>query len=95
MSKEELYKYRRQNHLCVNCGERADGNKSRCIRCAQIETVKAHIRREEKIKMYGDDYRRAKNEYMKKWKKKNPEKVAVYKSRKGEYNRNYKKGYCL
>lgn len=95
MTKEELYKYRRKNNLCVLCGERAEQGKSRCLGCAQVEAAKERIRREERIKMYGDDYRRAKNEYLKKWKEKNPEKVAVYKTRKHEYNKRYNRGYCL
>lgn len=95
MYKKELYQYRLKKHLCVNCGEKTDTGKTRCLRCAQIACAKERLRREEKIAKYGDDYRRAKNEYNRKWREENPDKVAVYKSRRSEYNRNYKKGFCL
>ena len=91
----ELYKYRKDNGLCWTCGEKAEPGKTRCLRCAQIATAKEKMRREEKIRMYGDDYRRAKREYQRKWQEKNPDKVAVYKSRKPEYNKRYKGGYSL
>ena len=95
MYKKDLYIYRINNHLCVNCGEKTDTGKTRCLRCAQIACAKERLRREEKIAMYGDDYRRAKNEYMKRWREENPDKVAVYKSRKQEYNKRYNRGYSL
>ena len=89
MNNRELYLYRKANGLCWGCGEIAEPGKTRCLRCAQIATAKEKMRREENIKLYGDDYRQAKREYQKSWAMKNPEKVAVYKDRKSEYNRKY------
>lgn len=82
------YQYCRENGLCYTCGERAEPGKSRCLRCLQIEAAKEKIRRDEK----GDDYRRARAEYIKNWQENNPDKMEVYKGRKSEYNRRYRNG---
>lgn len=93
----KLYKYRKENGLCVNCGDTAVPGKTRCIGCAQIERVKAKNRAETRIKDKRrlTAYRKQKNKYMKEWREKNPDKVAVYKSRRPEYNKRYKEGYSL
>lgn len=94
---KELYQYRKDNGLCVNCGDRAVMGKTRCISCAQIDAVKAKYREENRIKDKRrlTAYRKQKNKYLKEWREKNPDKVAVYKSRKSEYNKRYKEGYTL
>lgn len=92
---KRLYDYRRQNGLCVMCGEVSEKGKSRCLWCAQKEAGKSRMRYEENIKKYGDEYRQTKREYLEEWKKKNPEKMETYRKRKPEYNRRYKEGYCL
>lgn len=85
-----IYEYRKKQGLCVNCGEVAASGKTRCIRCAQIEAVKALDRYHHKV--HTDAYRDARSQYEKKWRESNPEKMAMYKSRKSEYNRRYNNG---
>ena len=77
-------KYRKDNGLCIGCGEVAAPGKSRCFRCLQIIAVKQKAR-------YHDDpeYRERKKEYQKKWVEKNPDRMAVYRGRKSMYNRKY------
>lgn len=93
----KLYQYRKENGLCVNCGDKAVPGKTRCVGCAQIDAVKAKDREERRTrnKHWVTAYRKRKNAYMREWKEKNPDKVEVYKSRKSEYNRRYKEGYSL
>lgn len=86
MNKRELYHYRRENGLCVNCGEPAVEGKTRCVSCAQFECAKAKSRYasltpQEKHMRYLREMR---------WRKRNPEKVAIYKSRQTQYNKRYK-----
>lgn len=90
MTNKKLYNYRKENGLCVNCGERRDGGTAtRCLRCAQIERVKAHDRYE---RLTPEE---KKHNYFvkKKWLQEHPEKVAEYAKRKSEYNRRYKEKY--
>lgn len=77
--------YRKKNGLCLNCGEKAVQGKTRCIGCLQYEAAREKMRREEG----GSDYQKAKREYLKKWQQKNPDKMAVYRGRKHDYNQRY------
>ena len=79
------YQYRKENGLCVSCGDRAVPGRTRCIGCLQVAAAKQKIRYQER----GEEYRKAKYEYVKKWQKNNPERMEVYKSRKSEYNKRY------
>lgn len=82
------YKYRKENGLCVSCGDRAVPGKTRCLGCLQIAAAKQRMRYQDG----GDAYRKAKYQYVKKWQKENPEKMEVYKSRRSEYNKRYNWG---
>lgn len=86
--KKKWYLYRKENHLCVNCGERTNGGNTRCERCRQILAVKE----KERYEKLSDDEKHEK--YLKNlaWRKKNPDKVAVYSKRKSDYNRKYNWG---
>ena len=79
---------RKAQGLCYNCGE-PTGGKTRCEWCLKKMALAQKERERKKLELLGDDYRQAKREYMKKWLAENPDKVAVYKSRKSEYNRRY------
>ena len=81
----KYYQYRKENGLCVSCGDRAVPGKTRCVGCLQIAAVK----QKQRYRDGGDAYREAKYRYVKKWQEEHPEKVAVYKSRRTEYNRRY------
>lgn len=83
-------KYRFENGLCLDCSERAVPGKTRCYRCLQIIAVKAKMRYQER--MNDPEYRNKQREYQKKWKEDHPENMAVYKSRRSEYNRRYRWG---
>ncbi len=86
MIKKELYQYRKDNHLCVDCGDRAQMGKTRCLGCSQIMNVKQRIRYAE----WSDEQKETKQAYRKGYLESHPEKVALYKSRKSEYNQRYK-----
>lgn len=83
----KYYQYRRSQGLCVDCGERAAEGKTRCYRCLQIIAVKQRERYQERAN--DKAYKEKRREYQKEWQDKNPEKMAVYKSRKPMYNRRY------
>lgn len=87
--------YRLENGLCVNCGEPADANKTRCWRCLQIECVKAKARYEN-LTPEEKQIRYAREQA---WRKMHPKNVAVYKNKQTEYNKRYnerrKKAYEL
>ena len=73
------YEYRKMNGLCVNCGDRAEPGKVKCIGCAQIEAVKRMQRMED------EEYRERYQKYQQEYRKKHP----VSKEKKSEYNRRY------
>lgn len=89
MTQRPLYQYRRENGLCVNCGERAVPGKSRCTSCAQVECIKARIRyaalspREKHMRYLRES----------EWRDRNPERVAAYKLRQPQYNKKYREAY--
>lgn len=88
--RRKLYMYRKNNHLCVNCGEKTDGGTvTRCIRCAQIERIKAN----ERYAKLSPEEKNKKYQQQQEWRRNNPQKVAKYAERKTEYNRRYKEKY--
>lgn len=87
MNKYQLY--RKANGLCISCGEIAVPGKTRCIGCLQVAAAKQRIKYQERIAADPESFRRERREYVKKWQERNPEKVALYKSRKSQYNRKY------
>lgn len=90
MTNKKLYNYRKENGLCVNCGEILDGGTAtRCLRCAQIERVKAH----ERYERLSPEEKAKKRQRECEWRKRNPEKVAIYKSRQVQYNKKYREGF--
>lgn len=89
MTRKEKYQYRKQNGLCVRCGSTAVDGKIRCDVCAKMESIKQRIKYAERT----PEQKAKKREYLKKWLADHPERVAVYNSRKSEYNRRYREGY--
>lgn len=92
MTNKERYHYRRANNLCVNCGDKSDGH-AYCEDCRQIIRIKYKDRwdkRSEEEKQAKREYHR---EYRKEYLRRKPEKAALYKSRRSEYNRRYRNGY--
>ena len=87
-NRRKMLDYRRANHLCIECGERAKDGSTRCIGCLQYQAAMAKLRRER----YTDEDKKAVYEYHKKWLADHPDRVEVYKSRKSEYNRRYTYG---
>lgn len=85
----KIYKYRKDNHLCVNCGDKAEDGSTRCIRCMQIERVKAH----ERYINLSPEEKHEKYLRQKRWRFNHPEKIEEYAKRKTEYNRRYKNKY--
>lgn len=86
--KKALRDYRRSNHLCIVCGDRAEEGHTRCTGCLQIEAVRAR----ERYAHMSAEQKRAKQEYRKKWLEKNPDKAKTYKARRHEYNMRYTYG---
>lgn len=80
----KYYAYRKDNGLCVNCGERAVPGKTRCISCLQIAAARQRMRYYDG----GDAYRKARRQYERKWAEKNREHVREYKRK--WYEENYK-----
>lgn len=86
MNKYQIAK--REKGICLTCDEPAVPGKTRCKRCLEITAVKQKMYYQNKIK--NDPlYLKKRREYIKQWEKKNPDKVAVYKERRTEYNRRY------
>lgn len=79
------YYERKKQGLCVRCGEQAIGGKTRCKLCSMIDAM----RMRSAYHNWPMEKRIAKQEYIKRWSADHPERVAVYKARKSEYNRRY------
>lgn len=89
--RKERYEKLKSQGLCVVCGDPAVTGKTRCEFCAGKDRYKSKIRRDQMT----PQEKERKKEYLKKWIERNPEKMAVYESRKSEYNRRYRNGYEL
>lgn len=81
-AQHKLYVYRRENGLCVYCGEYAEGGKSYCLKCRQIMSVKQKIAYHNS----SDEKKRANYERQQEWRKNHPKNVEAYKKKKREYN---------
>lgn len=77
MKASERYYYLKTNGLCVNCGEVAQKGKTRCIRCAQIDAAKQHIREQE----YSKERKAERRAYCRTWIKNHPDKNREYQRR--------------
>ena len=77
MTSSERYYYRKMNGICVSCGEVAQKGKTRCIRCAQIDAAKQHIREQ----AYSEDHKEALRIYRREYMRKHPEKNREYQRR--------------
>lgn len=84
-----LIAYRKEHGLCYECGEKAETGKTRCLWCLQRIAGRQRMYEERKRSENPESYYRKKREYQKKWQEKNPEKMAVYRARKRDYNRKY------
>ena len=89
MTAKERYEKCKLDRVCYYCGAPTDG-KTRCEWCRA--KMNSHQRERERRKMESSDYADAKRQYIKKWLNANPDRVAVYSSRKSEYNRRYRNG---
>lgn len=81
----KIYHDRREKGLCVRCGLPAADGRTRCGACAEAENRR--MRRH--YHSMSAEKRQERNAYIKAWLADHPENVAVYKSRKREYNRRY------
>jgi len=86
MNKYQIAK--REKGLCLTCDDPAVPGKSRCKKCLELAKVKQRMYYQNKVEN-DPEFLKKRNEYFKQWCKKNPDKVAVYKERKSEYNRRY------
>ena len=77
------YEYRKNNGLCVSCGDRAEPGKMKCIGCYQIDAIKRMHRMEDEE--YREKYQAYQHEYQKRYREKHP----ISKDKKSEYNRRY------
>ena len=79
---DKYQQYRKDNGLCIACGDPTNNGKTRCDMCLKI------IATRQKDRYHNDpEYRKRKLEYQRQWVEKNPEKMAVYRERKYTYNR--------
>ena len=85
---DKTYKYRKENGLCVCCGEIAQKGKTRCMRCLQIAAAKQKDYEARKM-AENPNYYAERYQYQKKWLKENPDKQKKYKERKHIYNAKY------
>lgn len=91
MTRQETYQKLKDLGLCVDCKERAEPGKTRCLRCLHIIAAKERFRREDET----PEHRKKRMEYHKNWQETHPENMKKYKSRKSEYNRRYRNGFTL
>ena len=84
MTGKEKYAYCKEHHICFNCGDPVTTGKSRCETCLKI----MYSYRKPKKKTKEEMERAA--EYLREWKKNNPDKPCMSKERKAEYNRRYR-----
>lgn len=80
MDEAEKYRYRRDHHLCVKCGEELPPEQTlkMCDVCRQFTRIRQNQRREEK----SEEWKAAKREYMRKWWAEHPERVKEYRERR-------------
>lgn len=80
MNEAEKYRYRRDHHLCVKCGEELPPEQTlkMCDVCRQFTRIRQNQRREEK----SEEWKAAKREYMRKWWAEHPERVKEYRERR-------------
>lgn len=80
MDDAEKYRYRRDHHLCVKCGEELpqDQKLKMCDVCRQFTRIRQNQRRAEK----SEEWKAAKREYMRKWWAEHPERVKIYRERR-------------
>ncbi len=84
MNASELYAYRKSHGLCVSCGdERAVMGKVRCVRCAQIHSVKQQMyhpteEQKERKRKYLRDYQHSHHEKYREYQRRYREKEAMY-----------------
>ena len=86
MNKYQIAK--KEKGICLTCDDPAVPGKTRCKRCLEVIAAKQRIYYQRKCSS-DPDYAKKQREYYKKWMERNPDKVAVYKSRRAEYNRRY------
>lgn len=79
MTAKERYYHRKENGLCVKCGEVAEPGKVRCRECAEFSNWKQRV-------LYKDRDNTAKKAYMKAYNKT----YKVSREKKAEYNRRYR-----
>lgn len=88
--RKKKYEKMKSQGLCVICGYTpAVPGKTRCEFCAKRNNYMCKIYRTK----WTQQQIEKRKEYMKEWRKNNPEKIKIYESRKSEYNRRYREGY--
>ena len=85
MNKYQIAK--KEKGICINCDSPAVPRRSRCQQCLDFVAAKQRIKYQ--TQKNDPEYVKRRREYMRIWREKNPEKVAVYKTRQTEYNKRY------
>lgn len=83
-----IIEYRKSNHLCLDCGNKAEVGKTRCSYCLQKIAGRQRLYEERKKQDNPEAYYQAKRQYQKKWSDKNREHVREY--HRKWYEENYK-----
>ena len=80
MNSTEKYRYRRDHHLCVKCGEELpEGHTLRmCDTCRKF----THLRQNARYAKRSDEWKAAKREYYRKWHAEHPDKAKEYRERR-------------
>ena len=88
MSANSLYYVRKEQGLCVTCGDPAQEGKTQCEMCAKLQRIKQKMYRD----ALPDEAKQRQYMRVREWLAAHPERVAEYKRRKTEYNRRYREG---
>ena len=86
MNKHDQYWYRKEHHLCVNCGRPNDNGKTRCEECNEFIKLKQN----ERYKNLPAEEKARRVQKHREYLEQNPEKVALYKSRQPIYGKRYR-----
>ena len=80
MDDAEKYRYRRDHHLCVKCGEELPPEQTlkMCETCRHF----TQIRHRQRYELKSDEWKANHKAYMKRWWKEHPERVKEYRERR-------------
>ena len=86
-----LMQYRRENKLCIECGDHVKEGRTRCAGCLQMSAFRARQYRA----AWSPERKQKQKEDIQRWLDNHPEYMDQYNARRKEYNRRYreKNGY--